>query len=123
MKTRGSRLARVLGSSRLNHWPVAVRGRSRMKSVAIEAASARRKSHPQTVDACLRNMTGRRHNVNICPVDDMVRDRNIRILNDCVNAVEHHRKRLVHHSKKCDIANYGVNLCAVFGVQAESIGG
>jgi len=29
--------------------------------------------------------------VNICLVDDMVPDRNIRLLNDCVNAAEHDR--------------------------------
>ena len=37
----------------------------------------------QTVDTCLRNTNGRRQNVNIGLVDDMVLDHNIRMLNDC----------------------------------------
>jgi hypothetical protein len=48
-------------------------------------------NRPYKVDACLRNSDGRRQNVNICLVDDMVPDRNIRLLNDCVNAAEHDR--------------------------------
>ena len=46
---------------------------------------------PQRVDACLRNTDGRRQNVNICLVDDMVPDSNIRTLNDCVDSGEHSR--------------------------------
>jgi hypothetical protein len=46
---------------------------------------------PQRVDACLRNTDGRRQNVNICLVDDMVPDSNIRMLSDCVDAAEHSR--------------------------------
>jgi len=41
---------------------------------------------PQRVDACLRNTNGGRQNVNICLVDEMVPDRKIRMLNDCVDA-------------------------------------
>ena len=46
---------------------------------------------PQRVDACLRNTNGQRQSVNICLVDNMVPDNNIRMLNDCVDASEHYR--------------------------------
>jgi hypothetical protein len=46
---------------------------------------------PQKVDTCLRNTDGRRQNVNICLVDNMVPDHNILMLNDCVDA-QHSRK-------------------------------
>src|SRR5690349_6087912 len=39
---------------------------------------------PKEVDVCLRNTDGRRQNINICLVNDMVPDSNIRSLNDCV---------------------------------------
>jgi hypothetical protein len=44
---------------------------------------------PETVDACLRNTNGGRQNVDICLVNEMVPDRNVRMLNDCVDAAEH----------------------------------
>jgi len=44
---------------------------------------------PERVDACMRNTDGRRQNVNVCLVNDMVPDRKIRILDDCVDASEH----------------------------------
>jgi hypothetical protein len=43
---------------------------------------------PQRVDVCLRNTNGRRENINICLVDAMVPDSNIRTLNDCIDASE-----------------------------------
>jgi hypothetical protein len=43
---------------------------------------------PEKVDICMRNTNGRRQNVNVCLADQMVPDRKIRILNDCVNASE-----------------------------------
>jgi hypothetical protein len=92
MKTRGSRLARVLGSSRFG---ALVCGCSRTFAEQISGhrgCIGEAQIAPQKVDACLRNTGGRRQNVNICLVDDMVPDRNVRILNDCVNTVEHHRK-------------------------------
>jgi hypothetical protein len=44
---------------------------------------------PDRVDACMRNTNGRRESVNVCLVNEMVPDRKIRILNDCVDAGEH----------------------------------
>jgi hypothetical protein len=41
---------------------------------------------PPRVDTCLRNTNGGRQNVNISLVDEMVPDRRIRMLNDCVDA-------------------------------------
>jgi hypothetical protein len=46
---------------------------------------------PQKVDACLRNTDDRRQNVNVCLVDAMVPDSNIRMLNDCVDTAQHSR--------------------------------
>ena len=40
---------------------------------------------PERVDACLRNTDGQRPHVNICLVDKMVPDSNIRMLNDCID--------------------------------------
>jgi hypothetical protein len=37
----------------------------------------------------MRNTNGRRDSVNVCLVNEMVPDREIRILNDCVDAGEH----------------------------------
>ena len=92
MKARGSRpRTSVKGSSRLEHCSVDVRRHSRIKFASIEACIGEARIPPQRVDACLRNTDGRRHNVNICLVDDMVPDRNIRMLNDCVDADEHSR--------------------------------
>jgi hypothetical protein len=79
------------GSSLLERWSVDVQRHLRIKSVSIGAASARRKSHPKGSMRDLHNTDGRRQNVNICLVDDMVPDHNIRMLNDCVDAGEHSR--------------------------------
>jgi hypothetical protein len=40
---------------------------------------------PQKVDECIRNTNGRRQSVNVCLVDNMVPDSNIRVLDDCVD--------------------------------------
>ena len=45
---------------------------------------------PEKVDVCMRNTNGRRRNVNVCLVNQMVPDGKIRILNQCVDASEQH---------------------------------
>jgi hypothetical protein len=99
MKARGSRLARVLG---VLAFGAVVCGCSRTFADQIRGhrgCIGEAQIAPHKVDACLRNTDGRRQNMNICLVDDMVPDRNIRLLNDCVNAAES-SERLVHHSRK-----------------------
>jgi len=92
MKPRGSRLARAVG---------VVAGFGALASGCSETFADQIRAHrgcigeaqiaPQKVDACLRNTDGRRQNVNICLVDAMVPDYNIRMLNDCVDAGEDSR--------------------------------
>ena len=91
MKARGSRLARALG----------VVGFGALVCGCSETFADQIREHrgcigeaqisPQTIDACLRNTNGRRQNVTICLVDDMVPDHKIRMLNGCVDAAEHSR--------------------------------
>jgi len=91
MRARGSRLARSLG----------VVGFGALACGCSQTLADQIRGHrgcigeaqiaPHTVDACLRNTKGKRQNVDICLVDDMVPDRNIRMLNDCVDAAEHSR--------------------------------
>jgi hypothetical protein len=86
MKARGSRLARALG----------VVGLGALVCGCSETFADQIREHrgcigeaqiaPQRVDACLRNTNGQRPSVNICLVDSMVPDNNIRMLNDCVDA-------------------------------------
>ena len=45
---------------------------------------------PAKVDTCLSNTNGHRNHVDRCLSDQMVPDRRIEALNDCVNSNEHH---------------------------------
>jgi hypothetical protein len=91
MKARGSRLARALG---VVGFGALVWGCSETFADQIRAhrgCIGEAQIAPQRVDVCLRNTNGRRQNVNVCLVDSMVPDHNIRMLNDCVDAAEHSR--------------------------------
>jgi len=89
MKAQGSQLARALAVVRFG---ALVCGCSETFADQVRehrGCIGEAQITPQKVDACLRNTNGRRQNVNICLVDDMVPDHNIRMLNDCVDAGEH----------------------------------
>jgi hypothetical protein len=45
---------------------------------------------PAKIDTCMSNTNGHRSNVNRCLSDQMVPDRKIEALNDCVDSSEHH---------------------------------
>ena len=89
MKAQGSQLARALA---VVGFGALVCGCSETFADQIRAdrgCIGEAQIAPQRVDVCLRNTNGRRQNVNICLVDSMVPDHNIRMLNDGVDAGEH----------------------------------
>jgi hypothetical protein len=45
---------------------------------------------PAKVDTCLHDTNGRRERIDVCLSSEMVPDRKIEMLNECVEAREHH---------------------------------
>jgi hypothetical protein len=89
MRARGARLARVLGVVAFSAVACGCSQKFADQIRQHRGCIGEAQIAPQKVDACLRNTDGRRQNVNICLVDAMVPDHNIRMLNDCVDAGEH----------------------------------